>query len=65
MATDPVEKVTPLERKKKKSPPADDLWLRRQAVTIAAQLPENRDDACAILRYAEEIVTEFIFVGKA
>jgi hypothetical protein len=35
-------------------------WLRRQAVQLAAQLPDGRDDALAILRYASELVTDFL-----
>ena len=35
-------------------------WLRRQAVQIAAQLPDGREDALAILRYASELVTRFL-----
>jgi hypothetical protein len=35
-------------------------WLRRQAVQIAAQLPDGRDDALAILRYASELVSRFL-----
>jgi hypothetical protein len=35
-------------------------WLRRQAVQLAAQLPDGRDDALAILRYASELVTGFL-----
>jgi hypothetical protein len=37
-----------------------DRWLRRQAVQIAAQLPDGRDDALAVLRYANELVTRFL-----
>jgi len=37
-----------------------DRWLRRQAVQLAAQLPDGRDDALAILRYASELVTDFL-----
>ena len=39
---------------------SNDRWLRRQAIQIASQLPEGRDDALAILRYASELVTGFL-----
>lgn len=47
----------------KPSTPADpghDAWLKRQAIQIAAQLPENRDDALAVLEYASQLVSEFL-----
>lgn len=31
---------------------ADDLWLRRQAVQILAQLPESQADALRVLEHA-------------
>lgn len=33
---------------------------RRQAVQIVSMLPDNREDALAILRYAQELVNDFI-----
>lgn len=38
--------------------------LRKEAVEIAAQLPENLEDALAILRYAAEVVRLFIDRGE-
>lgn len=37
-----------------------DVWLRRLAVQIAAQLPDNADDAAAVLRIAQEIVDNYM-----
>jgi hypothetical protein len=33
----------------------DDITLRRQAIQIAAQLPENYDDALGVLEYAKTL----------
>ncbi|MGY3443711.1 hypothetical protein [Bradyrhizobium sp. USDA 4473] len=35
-------------------------WRRRQAIQIACQLPEYCEDALAVLRLAEELVTGFL-----
>ena len=35
-------------------------WLRRHAIQIAAQLPENPKDALAVLGYVQEIVDKFL-----
>jgi len=35
-------------------------WLRRQAVQIAAQLPENPDDAIQVLDLAKTLVNSFL-----
>ena len=32
------------------------FWLRRQAIQIAAQLPEDRQEASQVLDYARELV---------
>jgi hypothetical protein len=37
-----------------------DSWLRRQAVQIVAQLPEDRDQAISVLAYARVIVEKFL-----
>jgi len=37
-----------------------DRWLRRQAVQIVAQLPENEQDALQIIAYARELQAQFI-----
>jgi hypothetical protein len=37
-----------------------ELWLRRQAMQIAAQLPENPEEALLILEYASEVVNLFL-----
>lgn len=37
-----------------------EAWLRRQAVMIASQLPENPDDAERVLTLATQIVNGFL-----
>ena len=37
-----------------------EVWIRRLAVQIAAQLPENPDDAGQVLRFAQEIVETYM-----
>lgn len=38
----------------------DDMWLKRQAIQIASQLPEDQAQAVAVLDYARILVTEFM-----
>jgi len=38
----------------------DGGWLRRQAIQIAAQLPENTDDALVVLEHAKALVEGFL-----
>lgn len=40
--------------------PGKERQLRKEAVEIAAQLPENTEDALAVLRYASELVRWFV-----
>jgi hypothetical protein len=35
-------------------------WHRRQAMMLASQLPETRDDTLAILECVRELVTTFL-----
>lgn len=37
-----------------------DSWLRRQAIQIAAQLPESQEDAATVLSLATELVKTFL-----
>jgi hypothetical protein len=37
-----------------------DVWQRRHAVQIVAQLPERTDDALAVLGFAKELVEGFL-----
>jgi hypothetical protein len=37
-----------------------DGWRRRHALQIVAQLPENHDDAIAVLELARELVDGFL-----
>jgi len=39
-------------------------WLRRQAVQFAGSLPEDIDDALAVLEYARELITDFVAAPK-
>lgn len=38
----------------------DARWLRRLAVQLVAQLPEEQGDAIAVLRYAEDLLKNFV-----
>lgn len=38
----------------------DARWLRRLAVQLVAQLPEEREEAMAVLRYAEDLLKNFV-----
>lgn len=38
----------------------DEKWHRRHAIQLAAQLPEHPEDALAVLRYATELVEQFL-----
>lgn len=39
---------------------ASEAWLKRHALQISAQLPENPEDALAVLRFSMEIVEGFL-----
>jgi hypothetical protein len=39
-------------------------WHRRHAVMLASQLPEETEDALAVLRLATELVTGFLAVDE-
>ncbi len=52
--------VTLLVSKEHPVNPGDEMWLRRQAIQVAAQLPEKREDALRVLEYARDLVTEFL-----
>lgn len=58
-----MNSVTPLRRRPPRDP-KDDKWLRRQGVQIAAQLPENREDALAVLAHARAVVRRFLAPSK-
>jgi hypothetical protein len=42
-----------------------EAWLRKQALMIANQLPENTDDALMVLDLAKEFVREFLTPQRA
>jgi hypothetical protein len=35
-------------------------WQKRHAIQIVSQLPENVEDALAVLDYARDLVTDFL-----
>lgn len=39
-------------------------WQKRHAIQIASQLPENVEDALAVLNYARFLVTDFLGADK-
>lgn len=39
----------------------DTLWLRRQALQLAAQLPESEADARAVVRMLGELINDFTY----
>src|SRR5688500_18281815 len=43
---------------------ASDHWLRRLAVQVVAQLPANPDEASQVLRYAQDVVDNFMRLGS-
>ncbi len=38
-----------------------EAWQRRHAIQIAAALPENREDALAVLELARDLVESFLY----
>ena len=49
-------------RDKIKRTPAEEMWLRRQAVNLIPNLPEDPDEAIAVLHYAEEFYRRCVMV---
>lgn len=43
------------------SPSDASAWRRRMAIQLVAQLPDNREDALAVLSYAKDIISDFIY----
>lgn len=39
---------------------SQELWRRRCALNLAAQLPEDEDDRRAVLQYMQELVDKFL-----
>lgn len=48
---------------KPKNSLAEEMWLKRQAIQIAAQLPEDQAKALAVLDYARTLVVDFMVPG--
>lgn len=40
-----------------------EAWKKRHAIQIAAQLPEDPDDALSVLGYARDLVEDFLREG--
>ncbi len=47
----------------KKQQPGEGDWRRRQALSLAGQLPENLTDALAVLEFTRELVVTFLQAG--
>jgi hypothetical protein len=41
-----------------------EAWQKRQAIQVAAALPENREDALIVLDLARELVENFLFASQ-
>ncbi|AWB21213.1 hypothetical protein DA075_10045 [Methylobacterium currus] len=39
---------------------SEEVWLKRQALQVVMQLPDDMDEALAVLRYAETLVKTFL-----
>lgn len=55
----PAQLLQMSEKRKERRPRRDhDKWIRRLAMQIAVQLPDNEEDALAILECAKRLVRE-------
>lgn len=54
-----VVPMTPKPRARSRSPD-EELGLKRLAIQLAAQLPENEDDALAVLEHTKTLVRSFL-----
>lgn len=53
-------------RKEREDPgPHEDLWQKRQALQLAAQLPDDHAAALAIVRHLEALVRTFMLSADA
>jgi hypothetical protein len=48
------------QKKRGRGPGGNQLWMKRLAIQLAGQLPENKDDALRVLAYTGKLVREFI-----
>ena len=55
--------VISLAQKEKLSDKGHDYWLRRQALRIVNELPEDAADALQILEYAKKFHAELLVPG--
>lgn len=55
-----MESVVPIRTKRVTVEIAEDAQLRRHALQIVAQLPENEMDALRVLQLAEALVRSFL-----
>lgn len=51
-----MAEITSIGGRKEKKRSIDDKWLRRQALAITPLLPEDPEDALAVIAYLEELV---------
>lgn len=54
--------VTPIGGKRggDRAPPDDERWLRKRALDLAQQLPDETTDALRIISYLEWLVLKFL-----
>lgn len=45
-------------------PNEGELWLKRQAIQVAMQLPDDKAEALRVLDYARQLVTQFLADDK-
>lgn len=50
--------------REEKTKTQQELWRRRQAVQLAAQLPDDPQDALAILEYVRSLVENFLMAPQ-
>ncbi len=59
-----MDRVTPFNPARKGSETGccdgNDRWLRRQAVQLAALLPDNEEDSLQIVRHLEALICTFL-----
>lgn len=44
--------------------PNEELWLKRQAIQVVMQLPDDQGEALRVLEYARSLVTSFLAADK-
>ena len=62
--TPAIDRSIPAKRKSSRQR-REEAWHRRQALQVAAQLPDQADAALAVLRHAETLVRTFLGKGAS